>query len=608
MDPKANGVLLRLTAFPGVNTNAPRGTVPAPELLENVHLDRTGGYTPMWARSKRLESVARAMTTRRADNLFVEQPGGVGHWNAQTGVMTPIPGGPYNLNNAVAVMPDLLLTPGKWVHSTQGVTVQPFPDTSLHGEAIPPEDGSNAGLGIGATYDVMVQVLPVPGAQFRGTKLYSNTGAGQTGPYRWRIYWSGGNPPLMRVFLRVSGADGNRFRFMSDNVASDGRLQYGVLIRTPTTATPFEGLSEEIHPLDDDLAFALTNDTPTTYHQGRVFLAPSSVSYTVIAGEEGPVTRTDTEPARIYFSNVIATAKPDTLPAFTLVNYVDAPFRVSRRVVALASVGPYLYIFGDRELLLMTGDPERDARIESIGDSIGAVSAASVQQLSGVVYWQSDSGVLAVQGGQVREVGEPVRDQLMALGLNVTSTVDFRRECYYLTDGATILCYHARENGWTTRMVEGGTPSLIYGGGTPYLQSGTNLYSIGGEQGQDAGYPARLPMRLRWPHYELGDWRTRKRFDGIALGLDLATAYATVTNHSAVDSQLAQTADTTQTVSPSGAGAVRLHTSRDGVAFTGVAIGIDLEVVTQDSRSILRPPLTVYGAVTGEAVWTDHAL
>lgn len=606
MDPRLNPVLLNITAFPGVQTNAPRGTQPAPDLLENVHLDRTGGYSPMPGRSRRLLNVDRALSASRADNLFVEQAGTVRYWDAGAGVLTDIPG-LTTLRNAITLMPDLLLTPTGWVHRAGKVqTPAPIPGGKLTPRALTVEGSGVSSLAQDTVYDVLIQALPAPGAMYSGTVLYPNIGAGQSAPYHWTVTWlPTEQPPILRAYLRMGGG---KFVYLGSNLRPDGRPVSSIVVRDENTAEPLGREAWKVTPAPtDDLIFTVTGSTPGTYHQGRVFLAPRSVSYTQIDGEMGPVVKTDTEPTRIYFSAVIADAKPDALPAFTLVNYLDAPFRVSRRVVALESVGPYLYIFGDRELLVMTGDPERDARVENIGDSIGAVNTYSVQQLSGVVYWLSDSGVLSVQGGQVREVGEPVRDQVLRLGPNIGSTVDFQRECYWLGDGVTTLCYHARENGWTSRELEGnGSASavLIRGGGTPYLLNGITLYSLGGEVGLDGG-PPRLPMRIRFPRYELGSWVTRKTFRGLACGLDLATQGATVRNLSTVDARTDMQADTAVTLTPGNTG-VRLHLSRDGVQMTGVSLGIELEVETRDSRGILRPPLMVYGSQSGEEVWTDY--
>lgn len=622
MDPKATNVLLNLTALPGLNTNAPKGTQPAPELLQNVHLDRTGGYAAMSARSRRIASVTRALSAHRGANLFTESGGVVSYWTAATGISAPLGGAITTLANSVALMPDVLLANG----GLQYVTTQNIQTGSLNPGIV----GSSGTVDVTwayvdkttltdppffdatVTYDLAIEWLPTKEHPVRGVTVVQ-VGAGiGTPPAKFWIKLTATDasaPPHYNVYYR----SGTRpYTFIGSNLSADATLTPVVKRFQPVIEvnTNPPGTNTEMLP-GPALSFTVTGDTPAVYHQGRVFFAPVSVQYQRVnldlkdAATEGVTLVTDTEPQRLYFSDVTADGR-EVLPAFTLLNFIDVPFRVSLKIVALASVGPYLYIFGDRELLVLTGDPERDARIENVGDSIGAISPSSVQQLSGVVYWQSDSGVLSVQGGSVKEVGEPVRDQLTMLGLNVTSTVDFKRECYYLTDGVTVLTYHARENGWTTRQVEGGgTPTLLYGGGTAYMQQGGALYSIGGESGLD-GPPTKLNMRVRFPYYELGDWRTRKAFDGLAFGLDLATQNATITNRTTVDARTDQTSHTELTITAGKAGAVKLHTAKGGLNFSGLACQIDLEISTQDSRGIMRPPLTLYGRSTGEETWEDN--
>lgn len=609
MDPKHQGVLLSITEFKGVNTNAPRGTVPTPELLLNVNMDRTGGWSPMRERSLRLDAVIRALSAHRADHLWVESGGQVRYWRSDRPTPDPIANAPAVLGNATPVMPDLLLTPTGFVHRLRGEVTWTDPAGRVVGMVQSVEDPAKV-IPAGMNLDVLVEISPTPDAPYLGTVLLQNIGAGQTAPFNYLISWTGsGTWPIMRFYVREPGgvvlAD---YKYVGSNILPDGRLTASSrLVDLKTVTTPiFTLVSSLAAPASDAMTFAWTGQLPTTYHQGRVFIAPDSATYNDIEDSPALNTRTDAEPTRVYFSQVIARASDTALPMFNRVNYFDAPLRVSRRIVALASVGSYLYIFGDRELLVMTGDPERDARIENIGDSIGAVSGQSVQQLSGIVYWQSDSGVLAVQGGQVREVGEPVRDQLIALGLDVTATVDFQREQYILTDGATILVYHARENAWTTRQVEGsGTPALVYGGGTAYMVQAGKLWSIGGESGVN-GRPSRLPMHIRFPPYELGDWRTRKSFSGVAFGLDLATSSAYVQNLSTVDGYTDQEATNAVAPKPGDRLAVRLHMAHDGIDPSGNAVSLEFKVETQDTRGIVRPPLTLYGNPNaGEELWVD---
>lgn len=614
--------LYSITALTGVNTNAPRGTQPSPDLLQNVHLDRTGGYSAMPARSRRIASVTRALSANRGANLFIESGGVVSYWDAVTGVSTPLDGPVTGLANSVTLMPDVLLTnTGLQYVTTENIqtgslnpgTVSSTGTPDLLWEYVdktaltdPPFFIPTGG------YEIAIEWIPTKDHPLRGVTVIQVGNGFGTPPAKFWVKFTATdatNPPHYNVYWRSFSRP---YSFAGSNFAADATLTPIVKRYQPVIeVSPSDGgANTEMLP-GPALSFNVTGDTPAVYHQGRVFFAPVSANYQRVnldlkeAAIEGITVVTDTEPQRLYFSEVTADGR-ENLPTFSLLNFIDVPFRVSLKIVALASVGPYLYIFGDRELLVLTGDPERDARIESVGDSIGAISPASVQQLSGVVYWQSDSGVLSVQGGSVKEVGEPVRDQLTMLGLNVTSTVDFKRECYYLTDGATILCYHTRENGWTTRQVEGGgTPILLYGGGTAYMVQGGALYSIGGESGLD-GLPLKLNMKIRFPHFELGSFLIRKTFTAITFGLDLATQNATVSHRSTVDGRTDQTADVEQAVTAGTAGAVRLHCTREGIGMSGTAISVEVEISTQDSRGIMRGPLVLLGNPIGEEMWTDE--
>lgn len=621
MDPKTEGQLLNLTALPGTNTNAPRGTQPAPDLLQNVHLDRTGGYTSMFARSRRMNTVTRVLSAALADNLFVEQSGAVKYWDAASNTLTTL-SGTTSLADSITLMPDVLLTNGgaTWVTKTATTTGVLTPGTvsdtgtpDLLWEYVDKTALTDPPFWLGsASHELAIEWIPTKEHPLSGvTVLPIGLGHG-TPPAQFWIKLTATDtttPPHFNVYWRSSTRP---YSFLGSNLSADADLTPVVKRFQPTIEVnpSAPGSNTEMLPAPA-LQFAVTGQTPAVYHQGRVFFAPTSATYQRVnldlkdAALEGVTVVTDTKPQRLYFSEITADGR-EYLPTFSLINYIDVPFRVSRRIVALASVGPYLYIFGDREVMVLTGDAATDGRVESIGDSIGAISPTSVQQLSGVVYWQSDSGVLAAQGASVKEVGEPVRDQLLTLGLNVTSTVDFKRECYLITDGATILCYHARENGWTTRQVEGsGIPELVYGGGTPYMVQGGNLYSIGGESGLD-GPPPRLDMRIRFPAYELGSFLTRKQFSGVTFGLDLATSNATVTNLSTADGRTDQTADTGQTLTAGGLGAVKLHMARDGMLMSGTSLSLEFTVSTQDSRGIIRPPLTLLGSSNGEATWSDY--
>ncbi|MDO4264749.1 MAG: hypothetical protein Q4C67_11180, partial [Deinococcus sp.] len=328
------------------------------------------------------------------------------------------------------------------------------------------------------------------------------------------------------------------------------------------------------------------------FHKNRVY-ATGTLTYPQVEGS-AVNTKTESQPNRVYYSGIIAQATDKAKPRFEPDKYFDVPFKISRSVTAIVGVGPHLYIFGERELWLMSGDPDSSAQLDQIGDSIGTVAPGSVQQLSGTVYWLSDSGGLSARSGQISDVGEPVRDLLLGMDpARLTSTTDFKREQWWLSDGQTCLCYHAREGGWTQRQEAG--LRLMEAGGQPYALKGDTLVTLDGDR--------KLPMTVTFPYAELGEWRLRKVFQGLAVGLDLLNEPATVQNLSRVDEL---TATTQATARPEGAGQVKLHTTQHGTHMQGLAVQVSLRVDTQDQRGILRPPLTVFGTAGTEETWNDE--
>lgn len=596
MDPRRSNELLKISEFKGMHTNPPRGLVPAPVLLRNAYLNRTGGYSPQWTRSVQVRSagsVAEAISAGVGRDLFFS----LGN-KTYLAIFNPEPDeypliGPA-LAGAARIMPGLLLSAdGKYYLTKSGMTPQSLTPPSVSGYN--PDDATTHPLqwsyvqteSGGYNAEVTREWLIV---FERGGIATFKTGATVGVPpehYNILLIQRSGTFTGATVYSRLSSY--SNWQFTAFLPPGDVQMLVGPDV-------PVRGLAY--------LPMRFTQLRATEYHQGRIYIAGTVETIKV---EQDATTLTEAHPARLYYSDTIASASSTNLPRFTLDQYIDVPFRVSRRIVSVVSVGNYLYIFGDRELWLMTGDPATTGRLEQLGDSIGSVHPGSVQQLQGVVYWLSDSGLLAAQGGQLREVGEPVRDLLLDMQ-NPTSTVDFRRELYLISDGADILCYHARENGWTLRQNEGQGPvKLLYGGGTAYMLQDGAVWSIGGDQpakGIQLPPPTRLPMRVQFPHTELGEWRLRKVWQGVAFGVDLESQPATVENHSTVDG--AQVSTTQQTVSPTGAGQVKMHLTHNGTNAQGLALALDLTITTQDKRGIMRPPLTVFGTAGGEEAWTDE--
>ena len=611
---KGSPSLLTIATFKGLNSNAARGTHDQPTKLENVYLDHAGGYAPQSARSLRLPNVIWAWSSGVGANVFYTAPdGSMNHFDPTLQLINVI-AGVTNTGTAVVVMPNLLMT-------TAG--------------AAPPQITSLGTLGRPATTYVNQYVYP-DGVQTGGgqdttmTVTYEAAGAGETGfssaaTYEFFVVF---NVPDARTVNRFAQAKYFYFTNPGSLPASFipvlnfpsgiGSIGGAVYYRLSNTAAPWRiGLAStgggsfvngrvQMVALGLDatgvgyFAFATTTTMPREYHKARAYVAPASYQYFDPGASSIGITQ-DAKPNRVWYSALIAAASLKASPIWSLTGFLDVPFRVSRRVVSLLSVGSYLYVFGDRELFLLTGDPAESGRLESIGDSIGVVAPGSVQQLGGIGYWLSDSGVMSVRGGQVQEISADVRDLVTAMiPANVSSTVDFGRELYLLTDGLITLIYNAREQAWTSRA-QASSGTLVYGGGTPYALTLGSLHSVGGEKDNTGALPALLTVTVEWGPLECGTWSGRKRFDTLAIGLDLASLSATLTQQSDVMERgvLISCDPQTVTVLP-GPGYSVTHVPSGGVKASGQSIRPRFTMSSQDSRAILRPPLVITGAVTSE--------
>jgi hypothetical protein len=227
------------------------------------------------------------------------------------------------------------------------------------------------------------------------------------------------------------------------------------------------------------------------FHLGRVWYTASQVTTSQSAGEATTMTPPKN---RVYFSDIAGQFSDTVLPAYGSDYYFDIGFRASTTITAIKSVGRYLYVFGERELWVISGNDDQSWQFESLGDSIGTLTPRSVQAVRGAMFYLSEGNVLAVSGGNVQNVGDPIRDLLRDLNpASVTATVDFDRELYFITDGRQILTYHLLEQGWTQRQMTGSAERLLYLGGAPA--------SIAQQGGDYAGVfvfdsPALLPLTL----------------------------------------------------------------------------------------------------------------
>ena len=611
---KASPSLLTIVKFSGLNTNAARGTHDQPTKLENAYFDHAGGYSPQANRSLRLGSVVWAWSSGVGANVFYTGPdNSMNHYDALSLVANVI-AGVTNTGTAVNVMPNLLMTSANAaapVTTSMGTVGKPT--TTFVNQYVYP-DGVQSGGGPG-TLTVTYEAAAGGETGFINTSSYEffvvyNTPDPRTANrFSQARYFYFTNPGgLPASFIPVLDYPGSGLGTIGGavyyrTVGTTGAWQIG--LAGPGGGSFGSGRVQRLTlGLDVNsvgyFAFATTPTMPREYHKGRAYIAPTNYQYFDPGTSSIGITQ-EVKPNRVWYSNVIAAASLKASPIWGLLGFFDMPFRVSRKVVSLLSVGSYLYVFGDRELFLLTGDPAEGGRLESIGDSIGVVAPGSVQQLGGVGYWLSDSGVMSVRGGQVQEIGADVRDLIAAMNpMSISSTVDFVRELYLMTDGATTLVYNAREQAWSTRT-QANTGTLAYGGGTAYALAFGNLYTLGGEKDNTGFIPASLPLTVEWGPMECGTWNGRKRFDTLSIGLDLAAVSGMLTQQSDVMERGVMIACTAQNVSvPPGSGYSVTHVSSDGVKASGQSIRPRFILSSQDARAILRPPLVITGAVTSE--------
>lgn len=312
----------------------------------------------------------------------------------------------------------------------------------------------------------------------------------------------------------------------------------------------------------------------------------------------------DIPPNRLFFSDVMLGFSDTVLPQYAQDYYFDVPFRVSSRITALQSVGRYLYVFGERELLLLTGYDDTSWQFESLGDSVGTVAPQSVQQLRGSMFYLSDGDVLMVQGGQIQSVGGDVRDLLLGLNLSaVTATVDFEQELYYLTDGDTCLVFHAQLGGWTTRAIEGRAERLLNGAGKPWALISTDE----GNRLVTFDAPELLPLKVKVGPF--GGPRTRRMWRSVALLLDTdapARVDVALTGRDMDMGGQVQDTDTDPAAVMGAAGLtpVSLTLGRDGAGVTASLCWATLTVTPdpQARRCLLRGPLDFGGGSVKEAM------
>ena len=620
--------LIKITSLNGMNTNSPQGYVRTatyssvyqwrPYRLENVDFSRAPGWQCQPAASLQIASASVPQSALVGADLFYYDGGllNTAYYDSSARTSTPIPG-TFNNGTGASIMPGVLAY-------SQPATQPPL---TFAGASRRPAGG------LINQYALKGGVYTTGGTGAAGdvTVTYAATAAGEVGfsptaTFEFFVMYGTPSPYTINRFagqryfyftspLNPAGA-GVNFQPNIDYISGIGSIGGAVWWRFNSFDTWKVGLtstaSGALAPgrvqqvslglpagAGDYFTFGSDPLMPREYHQGRIFIAPSFYQY-FDSSANSPGIAQDSVPNRLFYSNIIAKATSGSLPTFSVANYIDIPFVVSKKIVAIKSTGRYLYIFGDRELFILNGNSDRDFQLESLGDSLGAISGASVQRLGTSVYYMSDSGVMKVSGGTVTEVGEDVRPTLLAMNFgSMSSTVDFGAEVYYLQDGTQTLMYWVREDAWTFRKEFNSPLTLIYGGGTPYgLSSGTGIYALNGIPTNTGTLPPWLPIFALFSPHEFDGWGTRKVFRELLLGYESPAACSLALNAFVNEGGAAVNVSRSLPSNP--------YSKR--VAFgllstSGYQLGFSLTLTPPARPSqppLLVPPLSITGQVKGE--------
>ena len=633
---------LKILEFGGLNTQSPKGTTLQPCVLENVWLDHKGGYSTAAAGSRRMSQVIlSAIHTGLGERLFVKTTTNWGEF--KTGVYTVLGTTTLDFFAGFPLSPDLVLVPGPGVNENTYFTslcyVRSYSNNFLtywDGTGTQPtgahyflEGIVNAAPGtvtIGGTqvYFIKSRIMKIFVGATRynfaavSGSMYSNVEGFQTvntnptatppptsakwpvGATHYRLVFWGLDTP--RIFDGVSSK--LALELFHSETPSQTRYQLwdnptGVI--TPEWyIPPIVGAVLAVPALDRAYKIDLTARVGT-YHGARAWVAPSSVREYNVQLLTSVVQRDILpSPSLLMYSEVYYPAQPGgsyiPAPTWRIENSLSVPFKVSEQVVALASLGRYLYILGDQEVFLLTGSSELDFYVESIGDSVGCVSSKTVQRLYNRLFWLSTSGLQMAQGGQISDVSADIRDLILTLNIaNLSSTVDFARELYYLTDGAITLCLDTQTGGWSTRTTDGTTQRLVFGGGVAYVVATQALFSLDGVLDYLGVKPGWKIARIEWEGLDLGDLWNDKTFHGLSVGMDTDGA-ATVTDSSTVNAAAAipQSLGVTS-------GVTGLRYRWKGYKSAHLKISLTLSANLNTTRALLRPPLTVAIADMREA-------
>lgn len=583
----------QITTAKGLNSFAPRGSSDMPFKLMNALLRVGMGWACAPQAQLMQADVVAALSASQGRSLFIQKAdGALAYWNGTT--TSPIP----NTDEAgssltgVPVMANLAFVEvdgvWSWLHPTFGIRpiFNPQPLLLWDGVGPTPSVPCYRPTNIDAPRYATVRLVPVRGPDGIGVTDYAGVTEFNVPldfhTYVYNITYA------VNIYIRLATSDGQptgRFVEWGTNLNMSGEVLEFFVINPYVASTSSPHLGTDVFAVRPTLA---------TYHQGRVWATGTAQQYDPISTTT-PLTLLPENPLRLYHSDVITAASSQSLPFFAGDYWIDIPFRVSTRITALQVAGRYLYVFGEGEVMILSGSDDTTWQIEQLADSIGTTAPESVQTLQNTVFYLSDSSLLALTSGQVADVGLPIQDRLLDLNrAHLSSTVDFQRELYYISDGTTTLVYNAREQGWTERQIDAPNQRLLYSGGKPYSLHDGGLYSL------DAA--DLLPLEIHVGPFGVPGWR--KRWRGITCAVD-STGSANLAVR-AVGLDIDMDENVTRHDSPTqyrsiypGLTPVQAGLESNTAALMEVAIVLTPEVGCR--RCILRSPVTVVGQGGTEA-------
>lgn len=559
----------------GLNTYAARGSTDQPLVLHNALL-RPGGWACAPKATLLASDITRAVWTGLGTDLYVEPAAGNVYRRSLTnpGILPGLEG----LAGAVTLAPDLVQVGATYLTGLSSTdTSLPPPITFWDGTG-PAPAGEYYSFAPATVSSITYRVVTVRGPD----------ALGPPSPWNGVLEFTTSHPVTFgnlthHYLLYEKGQNATKFGSPKTNVDAGGEL-------TSVFEPPLFSA-----PATDHVTF-----TPrmAAYYGGRIYLTANTLTR-MDPTATPPVTTTTPPLNRLYYSDHIFSFSPDGLPFFAEDYWIDIPFRVSRGITGVKTAGRYLYVFGENEVMILQGSSDQDWSVEQLADSIGAVRPTSIQTLQNAVIYLSDTSVLMITGGQVVDIGLPVQDLALALNINaLSSTVDFKREIYYLTDRVTTLAYHYREQGWSTRQVDGAEQRLEYAGGVPFSvhrDLTRNLYSLDSED--------LLPMTVTLgPFGQPGQRRTWRGVTGAVDASGVVDVTSTLKGFDTdMDGLPVLTPDSSQTRHFTGDHLTPLVVSHTPTQAAVMSATVTLTPAAGVTRCMLRPPLTLLGSEGTEA-------